>query len=396
MTKAKSFAIVGGGIGGLTLAIALQQKGISVEIFENASEIKPLGAGIVLAANALKAFRAIGLEQEILNAGNTMKRFSIRHQDGEILTTTETERIRSRWGLVNTVTLHRADLHTVLINSVKPGSLHLGKGCAGFSQNASGVTLLFRDGTSRDFDFVIAADGVHSVFRQKLVPDSKPRYAGYTCWRGLTDQRPPGFDGDEAFETWGSGKRFGVVPLSKNRIYWYATINASQGDAKFRGYGVPELVGSFRDFHAPVAGIISTTPNGSIIHNDIIDVKPIRNFVFDRVVLSGDAAHATTPNMGQGACMAIEDAVVLANCISANSNVPEAFRRYERLRIGRTTRIVNSSYALGKIGQWSNPLLVGLRNAAMRFTPQRVSDKQLGFLFNVQFADNAVQRSDLA
>lgn len=389
MTKTKSFAIVGGGIGGLTLAIALQRKGISVDVFENAPEIKPLGAGIVLAANALKAFRAIGLEQEILNAGNTMKRFSIRHQDGKLLTTTETERIRSRWGLVNTVTLHRADMHSVLLNSVRPGSLHLGKGCTGFSQNISGVTVLFRDASSREFDFVIAADGVHSMFRQKLVPESKPRYAGYTCWRGLTDQRPPGFDGEEAFETWGSGKRFGGVPLSKNRIYWYATINAPPGDAKLRKYGVPELVESFSEFHAPVAEIISSTPGRSIIHNDIIDVKPITKFAFDRIALSGDAAHATTPNMGQGACMAIEDAVVLANCISGNDDVQEAFRRYERLRIDRTTRIVNRSYTLGKIGQLGNPLLVTLRNAAMRLTPQRVSDKQLEFLFNVHLADNA-------
>lgn len=388
MTKTKSFAIVGGGIGGLTLGIALQRKGISVEIFENAPEIKPLGAGIVLAANALKAFRAIGLENEILAAGNTMKRFSIRNQDGKILTTTENDRIRSRWGLVNTVTLHRADLHAVLLNSIKPGTLHLGKGCTGFSQNTSRVSVLFGDGSSREFDFVAAADGVHSVFRQNLVADSKPRYAGYTCWRGLTDQLPPGFDGYEAFETWGSGKRFGVVPLSRNRIYWYATVNAPQGDANFGQYGVSELVRMFHEFHAPVPGIISSTQSQSIVHNDIIDVKPITKFAFDRIVLSGDAAHATTPNMGQGACMAIEDAVVLANCISGNDDVQNAFRRYERLRIERTTRIVNSSYTLGKIGQWGNPLLVTLRNSAMRFTPQRVSDKQLEFLFNVHLADN--------
>jgi 2-polyprenyl-6-methoxyphenol hydroxylase-like FAD-dependent oxidoreductase len=251
------------------------------------------------------------------------------------------------------------------------------------------VSVLFKDGSSREFDFVVASDGIHSLFRQTLVPNSQPRYAGYTCWRGLTDNAPDGFDRHEAFETWGSGKRFGVVPLPKNRIYWYATVNAPPEDPTFRRYGLKELQRVFQQFHAPVPQIISSTPKESIIQNDIIDVKPITRFAFDRIVLSGDAAHATTPNMGQGACMAIEDAAVLANCIGTTHDVQEAFRKYEQLRVGRTTRIVNTSYTLGKIGQWGNPLLVGLRNKAMQLTPQRVSDNQLEFLFNVSLGENA-------
>ena len=388
MTKKGSIAIVGGGIGGLTLAIALQRKGIPVNVFENASEIKPLGAGIVLAANAMKAFRSIGMEADVLGAGNTMRRFSIRDQKGKVLSYTETERIRSRWDLVHTVTLHRADLHDVLIKALSPGSLHLGKGCAGFSQTSRGVEISFRDGTSQGFDWVVAADGVHSVFRQQLVPGSKPRYAGYTCWRGLTGILPAGFDAEEAFETWGAGKRFGVVPLSRNRIYWYTTVNAPQDDVVLRQAGVRELQQMFGNFHSPVSEIISSTPQDAIIHNDIIDVKPISKFAFDRIVLSGDAAHATTPNMGQGACMAIEDAVVLSNCIAGTDDMRSAFQRYERLRIGRTTKIVNTSYTLGKIGQLKHPLLVKLRNKAMQLTPQHVSDKQLEFLFNVSLSEN--------
>lgn len=389
MTKMKSFAVVGGGIGGLTLAIALQRRGVPVQVYENAPEIRPLGAGIVLAANALKAFRAIGLENEILGAGRTMTRFSIRDQKGGVITATETEKVHARWGFVNTLTLHRADLHQVLLNSVTPGSLHLGKGCNDFSATSSGVTIRFKDGSSASADYVIAADGVHSVFRRKLIPGSEPRYAGYTCWRAVTERPPTGFPNEEAFETWGYGKRFGVVPLSKNRIYWFATVNAAKEDPEKRKYGIPELLMAFGKFHAPVPDLIESTSPDAIIHNDIIDVRPVKRFAFGRIALSGDAAHATTPNMGQGACMAIEDAVVLANCIAKEKNPEEAFRRYEQIRIGRTTRIVNTSYTLGKVGQWENRLLVGFRNTAMRLTPQRVSDQQLDFLFNVSFNEYA-------
>jgi 2-polyprenyl-6-methoxyphenol hydroxylase-like FAD-dependent oxidoreductase len=386
MIKSKTFAIVGGGIGGLTLAIALQRKGFSVKVYENSPEIKPVGAGIVLAANALKAYRAIGIEKEIVAAGKEMKRFRLKDRRGNTLSQTEVSKIVAQYGTVNTLTLHRADLHQVLVKSLKPDTLILGKGCQSFKEEENGITLYFKDGTTAFTDFVIAADGIHSIFRKKLCPEVKLRYSGYTCWRGITSALPKGFNFEEASESWGAGKRFGIVPLSNGRAYWFATVNASENEEAKNNLSIRDVEKMFGEFHFPVKEIITGTNRGDMIKNDIIDIPPIKKFAFGRIVLLGDAAHATTPNLGQGACMAIEDAVVLANCLENNSDVILAFNEFETRRISRTTKIVNSSFQMGKVGQVANPLLVRLRNLAIRFTPESITDKQLRFLFDVNFS----------
>ena len=226
-------------------------------------------------------------------------------------------------------------------------------------------------------DFVVASDGIHSAIRKKLLPEVQPRYAGYTCWRGITEQVPAEADTDETSETWGPGKRFGIVPLTDNRIYWFACVNGKENDAAFRSWGKEDLLREFGSFHPPIAAIISSTPQEKIIWNDIIDIRPLKRFAFDKIVLLGDAAHATTPNMGQGACMAIEDAAVLTRCITENEDIAEAFRAFERRRIGRTTAIVNKSWTLGKVAQLENRFLIRLRNAVLRRTPSSVTERQI-------------------
>jgi 2-polyprenyl-6-methoxyphenol hydroxylase-like FAD-dependent oxidoreductase len=385
MTKAKTFAIVGGGIGGLTAAIALQKKGFDVKVYENAPVFKPVGAGIVLAANAMKAFQAIGIDQEVLSAGKELKRFAIKNTQGDYLSTTEAEEINLKYGVVNTLTLHRADLHQVLVNQLNPTVIHKAKNCVDFVVKSDGVELQFADGSSSQEDFVIGADGIHSVFRNKLLPLSSLRYSGYTCWRAAISDVPEDLVSDEAVETWGRGKRFGMVPLTNNRIYWYATVNAPQSNKSF-SCSIDEVAQSFKEFHYPVGKILSMTKSEQLIRNDISDFKPITRYAFGNIVLMGDAAHATTPNLGQGACMAIEDAVILANCIDKESDAVKAFGYFQHLRIKRNTQIVNASYSLGKIAQFKNPLLASVRNAAMRFTPASVADKQLKFLYDISFS----------
>jgi 2-polyprenyl-6-methoxyphenol hydroxylase-like FAD-dependent oxidoreductase len=377
----KQFAILGGGIGGLTLAIALQRKGIDVTVYEGAPQWKPVGAGLGLAGNAVNAFREIGIDQEVLKEGKVLKKVVLKNSRGKILLSTDSEEVSRKFNVVNNFTIHRADLHHVLINQLKPGTVQLNKACIDFTQFDHGVEIVFNDGTRAHADYLVAADGIHSVARKKLLGHVKTRYAGYTCWRGVTDNLPAGFNPDETSETWGQGTRVGIVPLAKDRVYWFLCVNASANDPLMRSLGPSDLLAFCGNFHAPIPQLIKRTDK--VIWNDIIDIEPIDKFAFNKVVLIGDAAHATTPNMGQGACMAIEDAVVLSNCIVSAATAEEAFRMFEAKRIRRTTKIVNDSWQIGKMAQWENPFMTSLRNIAISLAPKSMTDNQFKFIYDV-------------
>jgi 2-polyprenyl-6-methoxyphenol hydroxylase-like FAD-dependent oxidoreductase len=379
------YAIIGGGIGGLTLAVALQRKGFNVKVYENAPAWKPLGAGLGLAGNAIKAFREIGIEEDILRLGKVIKQIHIKTASGKKILTTDSEKVSARYGVVNNFAIHRADLHEVLVSLLLPGTVVLNKRCEDFQSTPQGVKLTFQDGTSAEADFVIASDGIHSVFRKKLVSGSKPRYSGYTCWRGVISDLPSDFDMNETSESWGAGSRFGLVPLTGNRVYWFACLNAPQNDTVMKSLGAEEILSFFKDFHDPIPQLLQRVRDQDVIWSDIIDIKPLKKFAFGNVLLMGDAAHATTPNMGQGACMAIEDACVLANLLEKQMQPDRAFIEFEKQRIGRTTRIVNDSWMLGKVAQWENPLLVSMRNWLMSVTPESATERQFQFIYNVSF-----------
>jgi 2-polyprenyl-6-methoxyphenol hydroxylase-like FAD-dependent oxidoreductase len=384
MTK-KSFAIVGAGIGGLTLAIALHRKGLNVNVFENAPAIKPLGAGLTLAGNAVKALMEIGIGDSVLREGKVMKTILIKNAKGTTLASTNAEKLTQKYKTINNFAIHRGDLHRVLLKEFPSANITLDKGCVDIRKNNSEMVLTFSDGTQASADYVIACDGIHSVIRKKYLPKSTTRYAGYTCWRAVIDHIPPSVNLEETVEYWGHGSRFGIVPLTNNRLYWFACLNAPQGNHIMRKFSIDDLLVHFGTYETPVVDILKGTRNEQLIWGDILDIAPIKRFVFDNVVLLGDAAHATTPNLGQGACMAIEDAAVLSNCLEDYDSVEEAFRQFERKRITRTTKIVNASRNVGKIAQLENLILVALRNAAVRLTPDSVAEKQMKFLMDVSF-----------
>lgn len=385
MNTSREIAIIGGGIGGLTLAIALQRKGFNPTIYEQAPELKMIGAGLGLSGNAIKAFSEIGIEDAVLKAGSVLKRMAIKDMYGRVLNETNSERISEQYGIANNFSIHRADLHEALLERTDKRKLVLSKTCTAFEQTATKVKLTFQDGTTAIAGYVIACDGINSIFRKKLLPAALPRYSGYTCWRAVIEYAPPGFDRDQTSETWGPGARFGIVPLSHNRLYWFATLNASAKDSKLKAYTKKDILKHFQNFHHPIPEIIKATKEEQLIWSDINDLAPIKQFAFNNILLLGDAAHATTPNMGQGACMAIEDAATLANCMENYITIEEAFRQFERKRIGRTTKIVNASWRLGKIAQLENPLLMRLRNVAIRSTPPRVAERQIKFLQEISF-----------
>lgn len=363
--------IIGGGIGGLAAAIALQNTGHEAHVYERVSDIHGVGAGIVLWPNAVKALGKLGLGNAIQALAVTNGTGGINTQHGKTLSYISMEESMQHFG-APTFVVHRAELHQQLMSAVK--NLHTGKKCAGFEQTSTGVTVRFEDGTQDTGDLLIGSDGIKSVVRQQLFPTSTPRYAGYTAWRGLVP-----FDHSRVKiwgESWGAGARFGITPVIGNRIYWYATQNTPAGvtypDVK------THLLDLFRGWHEPVEALLKGTDPSQILHNDIYDLEPLKTWSVGRVTLLGDAAHAMTPNMGQGACQAIEDAVVLANCVNETSNISGALKRYESERIGRTTRIVNMSRMIGTVAQWENPVLCAARNTLFKSIPAKMRIKQLG------------------
>ena len=382
MKATPSFAIVGGGIAGLTTTLALNRIGLQATVFESAPRIQPLGAGLALAANAMQAFQRLGIADEVIQQGRQLDAFTILDKRGNVVMRTDSRSLSERYGISN-FTIHRAALHRVLLHQLPPSSIQTGKRAVRVDQQPDGVTLLFDDGTRHQTDYLLVADGIHSTIRRQLLPDSAPRYAGYTCWRAVVNW--PGNPLREATETWGSQGRVGIVPLAANQVYWFACVNAPAQSQPMRQLTSQNLADRFNGYHPPIPDLLARTPDESLLWNDILDLKPLNRYAFGRILLLGDAAHATTPNMGQGACQAIEDAVVLANELTRTNAPEEAFAAFERRRLARTQYVTNTSWRIGQMAQLTNPLLIRLRNGLFRRLPSRLNERQLETLYRVDF-----------
>jgi 2-polyprenyl-6-methoxyphenol hydroxylase-like FAD-dependent oxidoreductase len=382
--------IIGGGIGGLCTAIALQQVGIEVTIYEQAAVLGRVGAGITLWPNAIKALGKLGLADSVKAAGAVAAQAQIRRWDGATLVASSAQVLGSGppgsgtpgYG-APTIAIHRADLHQVLLEALPDGVVQLGAACTGFTQNESSVMAQFGDGRSHTADLLIGADGINSIVRQQLWPQRQPRYAGYTAYRGVVTM-----DSSALFasESWGSGQRFGIVPIGAQQVYWFATANmkAGEGAKQTAVEGKHQLLQRFRGWHKPIETLISQTPADEILQNDIYDLRPSRPWYQNRVVLLGDAIHATTPNMGQGACMAIESAVVLAQQLQQSPDWQTALQNYEAIRSPRTAWITKQSWQIGSMGQWQNPAAVRLRDWVMGIMPPSVAGRQVATAVNYE------------
>ena len=376
--------IIGGGIGGLCAGIALQLAGIEVTVYEAAPELKPVGAGVGLAANAMQGLQRLGVAEAVIAHGEQLEALVIFDENRSVISNFNTLPLSDRYG-VNNFVIHRAALHNVLHGYLPKGTVELNKRCTGIKQVHDQVEVRFSDDTCALADLVVGADGINSVIRQQLFPQSKPRYAGYTCWRGVVENPGVSIDTKISAEMWAPQGRVGMAPLPHNTIYWYACMNAKPNDPAMRDTTPEQLAAHFSNVYEPVATVLAATKPEQMIWNDIADLEPLKQFAFGKVVLLGDAAHATTPNMGQGACQAIEDAVVLKQCLQQEPSIAAALRQYEKRRLARTAKVVRMSRLLGAVSQWQNPLLIGLRNTAFRLTPDFITQKQMEALYQVDF-----------
>lgn len=376
--------VIGGGIGGLTTAIALQHKGFDAHAYESAAELQPVGKGIWVPTNAILVLERLGLADAVVQTGVPLDRAELRDKDDGVLQDLDLRGVKAKYGHT-IVPIHRAALHRVLVRHLQPGTLHLGQRCTGFTQDDDSVTAQFQDGTQVEGAVLVGADGIHSVIRESLFPDVKLRYAGQTCYWGIADMELPISLARMSWEVWGGEIRFGFSAIGQRQVYWFAPITAPAGSVE-GAEALPKVIAErYAGFPVPIPEIIERTPEHEIIRTDLYDFPPIKRWWEGRAVLLGDAAHAMTPNLGQGGAQAIEDAFVLAAKLSSCGTIGQALWEYERLRMPKVRRIVNTAWWFGKVAHIRSRGVQRLRNLVMKRIPEWLIRKQVEWMWELNY-----------
>ncbi|MGW3462112.1 FAD-dependent monooxygenase [Streptomyces olivaceoviridis] len=364
----RSAIVVGGGIGGLAAGVALVRSGWQVKVLERAATFGEVGAGLSLWPNGVRALNALGVGDQVREHALVETQAGIRNKSGRWLSRTDTQELARRFGPV--VMIHRARLLDILRTALPAGALCRDSRVTGVALHGQRAEVEVEHGKGVcQADLLIAADGIGSTVRQSLWPHAPaPRYAGYTTWRLVIDtaQRLP-----TGGESWGRGERVGIAPLADGRTYLFCVANAPEGE-RSPGNELAEIRRRFGRWHDPIPQLLAAADEEVVMRHDIYALPPLAGFVTGRAALLGDAAHAMTPNLGQGANQALEDAVTLAALLDAHPRVESALAAYDRHRRPRTQLIARRSHRIGSVAQWHSAPATALRSLMFRTTPASV------------------------
>ncbi|GAQ65326.1 FAD-dependent monooxygenase [Streptomyces scabiei] len=367
--------VVGGGIGGLAAAIGLHRIGWDVTVLERTSMLEDTGAGISLAANGLRALDELGIGGAVRNASRGQYSGGTRTPQGGWLARMDGSALEKAVG-TPIMGIPRSTLHRLLREALPARSLVIGAEAATVEQTGPGTVHVSYSTTVLEADLVVAADGIGSKVRSRLFPDHPgPVHSGSTVLRAITEHA---VDLRTDFElTWGRGAEFGHIAFLDGKAEWHAVLSLPAG-TRFAD-PLTELRRRFNTWHDPIPALLNATRPEAVLHHDVNELRtPLPSYTVGRIVLLGDAAHAMTPNLGQGACQTLEDAVTLAAALGAESTVEAGLARYDAERRPRSQAVARAARQAGRMGQQlSHPLAVTLRNTAMRLTPSRVATRMI-------------------
>jgi salicylate hydroxylase len=338
-------AVVGGGIGGLVLALAMRERGISNEVYEQADELREIGAAVALSANGTRELRRLGVGEQIESVSVVPSALVIRRWDsGEIIA----DHPMGRDGIYEATFgapyygVHRVALLQALADRLADEGVNLGRRCVGIDERDSGAELQFADGSTATADLVVGADGVHSVTRRYVVGAVRGRFSGTVGYRGLVPvEAMPSLPDPTPLQFWAGPRRHLLhYAIDGGRtVNFLAVVRTPEwtADTWMEECEVSDAVDAYAGWHPAVTEMVGATDVGA--RWALFDLAPLERWHTDRVVLMGDAAHAMVPHQGQGANQTIEDAIALADCLAADHDLASALRHYEESRRKRTARV---------------------------------------------------------
>jgi 2-polyprenyl-6-methoxyphenol hydroxylase-like FAD-dependent oxidoreductase len=373
--RPKRAIIAGAGPGGLTAACALRRAGFEIIVFERASRLEPAGSGLTLWPNASRALERLDLLPALLAITRPFSKIAMRNWHNRVLFADELPNLDGRDRFCSAGVL-RHDL-IKLLSAPIADAITTNARVVGLRQGSEMVSVHLADGREFWADVLVAADGLHSAVRSRLVSDDPLLYAGYTVWRGIA----PVVLGQLVGTTWmGPGKQFGLFPLGAEHTYWFACLKAKADGGDTPDGSRARVMESFADAPEPVLQVVRASDDSSILRTDVYDRAPLRQWSFGRVALLGDAAHPASPTLGQGACQAIEDGVVLGACL-AGADVVSGLRKYEAIRMKRANRFVREARRIGKIGLWHSQMACASRDFLISAVPSTVRRRRFARMF---------------
>lgn len=371
-------AIIGGGIGGLTAAISLRRRGFDLQVFEQAPALLDLGAAIAIWPNAMLALQHLDLADTVLAKAGVIKEIRWLTPEGKTLNAVNIDNFAAP-----AVAIHRADLQRILLQSLPSSIVKLGYSFLHQQDRVDPTTVSFTNSHTINCRFLIGADGIHSDVRNNLSDQPTPNFQGYIVWRGISSVMPEQISPEAAMELQGCGKRFGIGPVGNGRVGWWAAANISHENSTGKESlhdAQGELLELFEGWYSPVLDLVQATEK--ILRTEASDRPSTATWGRGRMTTLGDAIHPTTPNLGQGGCMAIEDAVVLARCFEKYGLTDSSLRAYERIRYARTAAITLASRVYGAIGQWESRTATALRRTAISALPEVLIKQSMKTIFD--------------